>query len=122
MITVGRVKFSRIPEYFLERYDAEFAKWASEIPVGTFKSRRLFVFREGHLAANSPDPEQGKELVGAWLWARLSRKGVEIEPFTERDEDKIKAHCAKMQLAGVPARARLIEPERPGIPTLPHLQ
>lgn len=121
MITVGRVKFSKIPAYFIERYDADFAKWANEIPRGEFKSRRLFIFREGALANDSPDPEQGKELLGAWLFARISRKGVEIEPFTTADADKIRQHCAKMQLHGVPARARLIEPPRPGIPTIPNL-
>lgn len=119
MITVGRVKFSRIPHYFIERYDAEFAKWANEIPRGEFKSRRLFVFREGAFAKDSPDPEQGKELVGAWLFARISRKGVEIEPFTKADEDRIRVHCTRMELLGVPARARLVEPPRPGIPTIP---
>jgi len=121
MITVGRVKFRRIPDYFLERYDREFAAWADEIKRGTFQSRRLFVFREGGFAADSPDPEQGKELLGAWLFCRISRKAVEIEPFTKRDEERIRVHCARMQLRGVPARARLIEPPRPGIPMLPSL-
>ena len=122
ILTVGRIKFYRIPDYFIERYDSEFAKWANEIPRGEFKSRRLFVFREGDLADTSPDEEQGKVLLGAWLFARISRKGVEIEPFTANDADKIERHCRKLQLAGVPARARVIEPERPGIPTLPRLQ
>lgn len=122
ILTVGRVKFYRIPDYFIERYDREFEKWANEIPRGEFKSRRLFVFREGALAKDSPDPEQGKEMLGAWLFARISRKGVEIEPFTRNDQDRIEKHCTKMQLAGVPARARLIEPNRPGIPTIPTLQ
>ena len=119
MITVGRVKFYRIPGYFLERYDGELAKWADEIKRGTFQSRRLIVFREGDFAADSPDPEQGKELVGAWLFCRISRKAVEIEPFTKVDEDRIRVHCFRMQVRGVPARARLVEPPRPGIPTLP---
>ena len=119
ILSVGRIKFYRIPDYFLERYDAEFVKWANEIKRGTFQSRRLFVFREGAFAADSPDPEQGKELVGAWLFCRISRKAVEIEPFTKADEDRIRVHCTRMMLRGVPARAQLVEPPRPGIPTLP---
>lgn len=120
MITVGRVKFSRIPDYFLERYDEDLRKWADEIPRGEFKSRRLFVFREGQFATPSPDPEQGAELIGAWLFCRISRKAVEIEPFTKADEDRIRVHCFRMQNLNIPARARLIEPPRPGIPTIPN--
>ena len=118
ILTVGRIKFYRIPDYFIERYDQEFVKWANVRP---FPSTYLIAFNEGDLAERSPDPEQGRVWRGVWLFARISRKGVEIEPFTANDADKIERHCTKMQLAGVPARARLIEPERPGIPTIPRL-
>ena len=107
-----------LPTYFLERYESEFAAWAAEIPLGKFKPRRLIVFREGDVAEPSPDPEQGKQLLGAWLLARISRKGVEIEPFSERDREAIAKHCERMQAAGIPSRARLREPPRPGIPGL----
>ena len=108
-----------IPEYFLERYRNEFAVWAGTIATGDFKCTRLFVFREGDAAQASPDPEQGKQLLGAWLLARVSRKGVEIEPLTERDRDAIYKHCARMAAARIPASAHLVEPPRPGIPTIP---
>jgi hypothetical protein len=108
-----------LPDYFLERYREEFAKWASTITTGDFKCTRLFVFNEGDCAEWSPDREQGKQLLGAWLLARVSRKGVEIEPLTGRDREAIERHCARMAAAGIPANARLVEPERPGIPTIP---
>ena len=108
-----------IPDYFLERYQDEFAAWSAQIPTGEFKPTRLFVFREGDIAEASPDREQGKQLLGAWLLARISRKGVEIEPLTERDKEAIYKHCARMQAARIPATAQLREPERPGIPGIP---
>ena len=108
-----------IPDYFLERYREEFAAWAATIATGDFKCTRLFVFCEGDVAEPSPDPEQGKQLLGAWLLARISRKGIEIEPLTERDKEAILKHCARMQAARIPATARLVEPERPGIPVIP---
>lgn len=110
------IKFSRIPEYFLERYDPEIAKWGMMRP---FPATYLLTFNEGALAGDSPDPEQGKVLRGAWLLARISAKGVEIEPLSEKDEDAIAKHCALMQLRRVPARARLVEPPRPGLPIMP---
>jgi hypothetical protein len=105
-----------IPDYFLERYEDEFAKWAAQIPSGEFHPLRLFTFNEGAVAPPSPDPEQGRQLLGAWLFARLSRRGVEIEPYRESDREAIIKHCERMQRAGIPARTRLVEPARPGIP------
>ena len=114
-----------IPEYFLERYRDEFARWSAYRDVdGRAPSTWLFTFNEGDLAKNSPCPEQGKEVSGAWLFMKrwLGRDGrmhVEIEPHRERDCEAIRKHCEKMQAARVPARARLAEPERPGIPVIP---
>lgn len=117
MITIGRVKIDRVPDYFLERYDAEIAAWAKNFEkIGPVKT---FVLREGHFADPSPNEEQGAELIAVKLIAKMSRKGVEIEPLTKRDGELIRKHCAKMQLRGVPARARLREPVRPGLPFFP---
>lgn len=117
MITVGRVKFDRIPDYFLERYDGEIAAWAQNFAkIGPIKA---FVLKEGHFADSSPDPEQGAELIQVRLLARMSRKGVEIEPFTKRDAELIAKHCAKMQREGVAACAVLKEPPRPWLPFMP---
>ena len=84
-----------IPDYFLERYEDEFNAWAAQIPRGEFHPLRLFTFNEGDVAPWSPDREQGKQLLGAWLLARLSRQGVEIEPYREADREAI------LQEAGV---------------------
>lgn len=117
MITVGRVKFDRLPDYFLERYDQEIAAWAENFAkIGPVKA---FVLREGHLADLSPDPEQGAVLIQVKLMARLSRKGVEIEPWTKRDEVLIALHCEKLMRAGMPARGFTKEPERPFMPFMP---
>ena len=108
-----------IPLYFLERYQDEFNAWAAQIPTGEFHPLRLFTFNEGDVAPWSPDREQGRQLLGAWLFARLSRRGVEIEPYREQDREAIFKHCERLQHAGIPARARLAEPPRPGIPVIP---
>ena len=105
-----------IPEYFLQRYQDEFLTWAAQIPTGEFHPLRLFTFNEGEVAPWSPDREQGKQLLGAWLFAKLSRYGVEIEPYRESDKEAIFKHCERMIRAGIPARAKLAEPPRPGIP------
>lgn len=117
MIRVGRVKITDVPEYFMCRYDDEIAAWAGNFAkVGPVKS---FVLREGSFADLSPDPEQGAVLIVVRLWARLSRRGVEISPYTERDRTLIALHCEKMQRSGVPARAILKEPPRPWLPFMP---
>lgn len=114
MITVGRVKIDGIPDYFMERYDGEIAAWATNFAkIGPVKS---IVLREGHLAGMS---ENGFDLIQVKLIAKMSRKGVEIRPFGERDRTLIALHCEKMERAGVPARAMLVEPERAGVPFIP---
>jgi len=117
LIRIGRVKFNDVPDYFLDRYDDEIAAWANNFAkIGPVKS---FVLREGPFADPSPNEEQGAELIVVRLIARMSRKGVEIEPYRERDRRNIARHCEKMQKFGVPARARLIEPDRPWLPFMP---
>lgn len=117
MLTIGRVKIEDIPEYFLEKYDTEIAAWASNFEkIGPVKA---FVLREGGLSDLSPNPEQGAVLIQVKLIAKLSRKGVEIKPATERDRTLIALHCEKLQRAGVPARAVLEEPARPWLPFMP---
>lgn len=117
MLTVGRVKISRIPDYFIERYDREIAAWAENFKkIGPVKS---FVLREGHLAEPSPDPDMGPVLLQVKLLAKISRKGVEIEPYTKLDEAKIARHCERMQAAGMPANAFTKEPQREWLPFMP---
>lgn len=119
MITVGRVKFEHVPEFFIERYDSEIAAWANNFDkIGPVKS---FILREGHLADLSPDPEQGAVLIQVKLIAKMSRKGVEIAPHTIRDQRMIALHCEKMERAGMPANGFTKEPERPGLPFMPNI-
>lgn len=117
MITVGRVKIDRIPDFFMERYDSEVAAWANNFDrIGPVKS---FILKEGHLAASSPDPEQGAELIQVKLIAKVSRKGVEITPYTKRDETLIALHCEKLARAGLRSKQFTPEPVRPGLPFMP---
>lgn len=117
MITIGRVRIDRIPDFFMERYDREIAAWANNFErIGPVKS---FILREGHLASVSPDPEQGAELIQVKLIARMSRKGVEITPYTRRDETLIALHCEKLQRAGLGSKQFTAEPVRPGLPFMP---
>lgn len=117
MITVGRVKFDRIPVFFMERYDREIAAWAENFQrIGPVKS---FFLREGYLADLSPDPEQGAVMIVVKLIAKLSRRGVEISPLHPRDETLIALHCEKLQRAGLPSNAVLQEPARPWLPFMP---
>ena len=102
-----------VPDYFVERYAEEFEAWAKHFAkIGPVKS---FVLKEGYAAAHSPDPEQGRELIVVKLLARISRAGVEIAPYTERDRANIRRHCEKMARLGVPARMKLKEPPRPAL-------
>lgn len=117
MIRVGRVKIDGIPDYFLEKYDQEIAAWAQNFAkIGPVKS---FILREGQLSDPSPDPEMGAQLIQVKLIAKMSRKGVEIAPYTERDRTLIALHCEKMQRARVPSNVVLPEPARPWLPFMP---
>jgi hypothetical protein len=119
MITVGKVKIDRIPDFFLERYDQEIAAWAGNFEkIGPVKT---FVLKEGHLANVSPDPEQGAELVGVKLIAKMSSRGVEIEPLTWKDEVLIALHCEKLKKAGIGSKTFTPEPVRPGLPFFPNI-
>ena len=119
MITVGRVKVDRIPDYFMVRYDEEIVAWAANFAeIGPVKA---IVLREGPFSDISRNEEQGAELLLVELLARMSRRGVEIEPYTELDERLIAKHCRKLQRLGVHPRAVLKEPERPGLPFMPRI-
>jgi hypothetical protein len=121
MDTIGRPRtvFDRIPEYFVERYDDEIQAWGANLrKIGRIKS---FILREGTLADLSPDPDMGAVLIQVKLrmeYARFTHT-VNVFPDSDADEEKIRKHCEKMQRAGVPARGRLVEPIRPGLPFMP---
>jgi hypothetical protein len=115
MIRMGKWKLD-LPDYFVARYFHELVRWARQIPEGTFKPTRLITFNEGAFAADSPDPEQGKELTGAWLFAKIGQRFIECGPYRDKDRDAIRKHCARMQRYGVRSTDTLVEPPRPGIP------
>jgi hypothetical protein len=130
-----------IPDYFLTRYEREFAVWAmnwhkigiSELapiarPGAVLRfgddpqvGVKAFVLAEGGLADPSPDEEQGAELKTVFILGRKHSRGIDIEPLTELDKKMIRQHVDKMVGAGVPARARLKEPPRPGLPFMPQI-
>ena len=117
-----RTCFEKIPDYFVERYDAELVAWGANFKkVGPIKK---IVLREGMLADPSPREEYGPQLIQVELVAEVTRDPfmVTVRPLSERDEALIARHCEKLQRAGVPARARLIEPPRPWVPFVPNLR
>lgn len=108
-----------LPDYFVERYDDELQAWGANFgKIGPIKH---IVLREGYLSDLSPDPENGAVLMRVALLAEVSstRDRVVVRPLGEQDEALIARHCEKMMGAGVPARAILKEPLRPGLPFLP---
>ncbi|MCK1445416.1 hypothetical protein IVB43_23815 [Bradyrhizobium sp. 48] len=110
-----------IPDYFVERYDDELQAWGANFSkIGPIKH---IVLKEGYLADLSPNPEQGAVLLRVALVAEVSsgRDRVTVRPLSEFDEGLIARHVEKMQRAGVPAGAVLVEPERAGIPILPRI-
>jgi hypothetical protein len=125
MITVGRMKVLRIPEYFMIRYDSEIVAWArnwAKLPMHDDDPNqrvKSFVLREGWLADDSPNEEQGKELLQVKLIGRLSRRGVEIEPYRRVDERLIARHCTKLMRQNVHPLAHLRELPRPFMPFMP---
>jgi hypothetical protein len=118
MVRLGKWKID-LPDYFVARYFYEFLAWARLASTPDFPCTRLFVFNEGDFADWSPDREQGKVMPGAWLLAKIGKRFVECEAYSELDRDKIRNHCKKLQSLGVRSRDRLAEPERPGIPVIP---
>jgi hypothetical protein len=117
-----RAEFERIPEYFVQRYGLELREWGRNLTrIGFIKT---IVLREGTLSDLSTDEEQGAVLLGVKLRGRIERLNGDdilwlVRPDTEQDERLIAKHVEKMTRVGIPARAELVEPPRPGIPILP---
>lgn len=115
MLTV----FERVPDWFIEKYDAEICAWAQNFQkIGPVKS---IVLREGRLSDSSPDPEQGPVLLQVRLIAKMERRHdrVTIAPADEQSERLIANHCQKMARLGVSPRLILKEPARPWLPFMP---
>jgi len=131
-----------IPDWFLRRYQSEFAAWAANfrkigiselvefarptawaaLPHGDPSiGVKSFMLKEGGLADPSPDEEAGAAVICVFLLGKRSRAGIEIMPLTRDDRDLIRAHVDKMQRARVDPDVRLYEPVRPGLPFMPTL-
>lgn len=121
-VTIFEYKSGRpMPDYFVERYDDELKLWGANFSkIGPVKH---IVLREGYFSDLSPNAEQGAVLYRVGLVAEISsvRDWVTVRPLDEQSEAHIAHHCEKMQRLGIPARAVLKEPERPGIPFLPKI-
>lgn len=110
-----------MPDWFIERYDDEMQAWGRNFSkIGPIKH---FILREGYFADLSPNPENGAVLYRVALIAEISSRAdkVTVRPLDEQSEAHIARHCEKMMALGVPARAVLKEPPRPGIPILPKI-
>lgn len=118
---VVRAAFN-LPDYFVKRYGLELREWGRNFSkIGMVKT---IVLREGVLSDMSPDPEQGAVLLGVKLRASIEglkndEMMIEISPASEQDERVIANHVQKMTEIGIPARAELVEPPRPGMPFMP---
>jgi len=121
-VTVFEYRGGRpMPGWFVERYDDELTAWGRNFrKIGPVKH---VVLREGALSDLSPNPEYGAVLYRVGLVAEVSDGGrrVTVRPLDEQSEALIARHCEKLMRLGVPARAVLVEPERPGIPILPRI-
>lgn len=114
-----------VPEYFVNRYQAELRAWAANLKrVGTEKH---VVLREGNQADMSPDPELGAQLIQVTLKCKIERiQGDELQIVVsaadEEQEWLIRRHCEKLEKQGIPPGMALVEPERPFVPFMPTIQ
>lgn len=87
--------FERIPDLFVELYDAQFQSWARE--YRRRGNRCAVVFRPVPGVAPAVDAEGRIVMAGAWLTARVDGPGrVVIRPATGHDEELIARHVRAM--------------------------
>lgn len=95
MLTV----FERIPDLFVQMYDAQFQMWARQFRARGKRCAIVFDRRPGE--AVLLDGEGRPVLKGAWLEAEVDRSVPErprvvIRPWREQDEELIRRHCREM--------------------------
>lgn len=96
MLTV----FDRVPELFIELYDAQFAQWAREFRKRGQYAAIVFDLPPGVPAILGPDGDPIWR--GCWLAAEVDRSQpqvprVVIRPRTEHDAEMIERHCREMR-------------------------
>jgi hypothetical protein len=94
MITI----FEKIPDLFVELYDAQFQLWSRE-----FRTRGPYAAIVFNLPPGTPmqmDEDGQPVWHGAWLHAQIDHligmTRVIIRPRTEHDADMITRHCREM--------------------------
>lgn len=94
MLTV----FEKIPDLFVELYDAQFQLWAREFRARGRKC--AIVFNPAPGSAPVFDEEGRLVAVGAWLEAQvetgLGEPRIVIKPASEHDAEMIARHCHEM--------------------------
>lgn len=91
--------FERIPDLFVELYDAQFATWAREFRKRGHYAAIVFDRVPGQAVLLGPD---GKPMwKGAWFEAEVDlsvtdRPRVIIKPRTPHDEEMVDRHCREM--------------------------
>ncbi len=91
--------FERIPDLFVELYDAQFQQWAREFQARGRYAAIVFNRPRGVPAILGADGEP--IWVGAWLSAEVDRSQpqtprVVIRPRTEHDAEMIERHVREM--------------------------
>lgn len=91
--------FERIPELFVELYDAQFRQWAREFRERGRYAAIVFNRPAGHRMELDEDGEP--VWFGAWFSAEVERTllggpRVVVRPRTEHDEDMVLRHCREM--------------------------
>ena len=94
MITI----FEKIPDVFVQLYDAQFQLWAREYQTrGPYAA---IVFNRPYGTPMQMDEDGQPVWFGAWLHATVEKtlRGprVVIKPRTEHDADMIERHCREM--------------------------
>lgn len=92
--------FERIPDFFVELYDAQFAQWAREFRKRGQFAAIVFDLPPGTRAVLGPDGEPVWK--GCWLEAEVDRSRpqmprVVIRPRTEHDAEMIERHVREMR-------------------------
>lgn len=95
MITV----FEKIPDIFVQRYDAQFAQWAREFRTRGHYAAIVFDRMPGQGVVLGPDGEPVWR--GAWFEAEVDRSRpdgvrVVIKPRTEHDVEMVERHCREI--------------------------
>lgn len=96
MITV----FEKIPDMFVEMYDAQFQTWAREFRNRGRRCAIVFNLEPGKVPLL--DAEGRRIAAGCWLEAEVDMERpqmprVIIRPATEHDEEMISKHCRAMR-------------------------